>query len=146
MATTICGRRGLSVIVSALALVNAVGGCGKKPDPADTLSSAASDLATASLAAEAWVFHRTTNAFARNTLRDSRMSIADEQKILFTEAVPRVDTTTLRLTLDHAKNVLATMEQLIARQNVRAFPSALALLERDAKRVKEMSDSLEASQ
>ena len=143
MTTTI---RRLSVIVGTLALSNALGACRKNPDPADTLSSVASDLATASLAGEAWALHRTPNPFTRNTLRESRMSVADEQKILFTEAVPPVDTAALHVTLDHAKNVIATMEQLIARQNMESFPAALALLEHDSKRVKEVSDSLEASQ
>ncbi|MFN2603118.1 MAG: hypothetical protein ABR582_10230 [Gemmatimonadaceae bacterium] len=117
----------------------------KKPDPADTLSSVSSELATATIAAEAWVLHRTPNAFTRNELHDARMSVAQQQKTLFTEAVPPVDTTKLRLTLDHAKNVIATLEGLIAKQDAKSFPSVLTLLEQDAKDVKDMSDSLDPS-
>jgi hypothetical protein len=74
------------------------------------------------------------------------MSIADQQKILFTEAVPPVDTATLHSTLDHSKNVLATLEKLIARQEFQLFPPLLALLQNDADAVKQMSDSLEKRQ
>jgi hypothetical protein len=131
-------------LAAALAAAVGVAGCAKKPDPADTLSSVASELATASLAAHDWVLHRTPNPFTRNTLRDARMSVGDEQNILFTEAVPPVDTASLRASLDHAKDMLATMETLIARQDVRSFPAALVFFDQDAKKVKDMSDSLES--
>lgn len=130
---------------TAAALVQLLTGC-KKPDPAETLSSVASELATASLTANAWFKHRTPNPFTRSTLHDSRMSIADQEKTLFTEAVPPVDTASLRQSLDHAKNVIATLEQLIHQQNVIAFPAVLALLESDAKKVKDMSDRVDPSQ
>ncbi|HUQ21064.1 MAG TPA: hypothetical protein VM099_15700 [Gemmatimonadaceae bacterium] len=134
-------RRCLAAFTGALVITS----CGKKPDPADTLSSLASELATASMAGEAWVLHRTPNPFTRNTLRDARMNIAEQQNVLFSEAVPPVDTASLRTTLDHAKDMLATMEKLIAQQDVKSFPAALAFFEQDAKRVKDMSDSLEKS-
>jgi hypothetical protein len=131
---------------AAIGAALSLAGCGKKPDPANTLSSVASELATASMAGEAWVLHRTPNSFTANTLRDARMSVAEQQNLLFTEAVPPVDTATLRTTLDHAKDMLATMEALIGRQDVKSFPDALTFFEQDAKKVKDMSDSVEKSQ
>ena len=71
------------------------------------------------------------------------MSVGEQQKILFTEAAPPVDTSALRVSLNHAKDMLATMETLIARQDVRSFPAALVFFDEDAKRVKDMSDSVE---
>jgi hypothetical protein len=133
---TLCG-------LASIACFAASTGCWKKPDPADTLSSVSSELATASFAAHDWVNHRTPNPFTRNTLRDARMSIGDQQNILFTEAIPPVDTSALRALLDHAKDMLATMETLIAKQDVRSFPAALVFFDQDAKKVKDMSDSLE---
>lgn len=136
-------RRSLGAFIGAFFTITS---CGKKPDPADTLSSVASELATASIAGEAWVLHRTPNSFTSNTLRDSRMSIAEQQNVLFTEAVPPVDTASLRTTLDHAKDMIATMEKLIAQQDARSFRTALTFFEQDANKVKDMSDSLEKSQ
>lgn len=136
-------RRNLGALSGALLVITS---CGKKPDAADTLSSVASELATASIAGEAWVLHRTPNSFTSNTLRDSRMSIAEQQNVLFTEAVPSVDTASLRTTLDHAKDMLATMEKLIAQQDAKSFRGALTFFEQDANKVKDMSDSLEKSQ
>ena len=133
-------RRSLEALTGALLVVTS---CEKKPNPADTLSSVASELATASIAGEAWVLHRTSNSFTSNTLRDARMSIADQQNVLFTDAVPPVDTALLRTTLDHAKDMLATMEKLIAQQDARSFRTALTFFEQDANKVKDMSDSLE---
>lgn len=90
-------------------------GCSKEPDPAKTLQSVASWLATGALAAQEWVVHSTPNPFTRNTLRTARLAIADQQKILFTEAVPSVDTAELHTSLESAKNTMATLEQLIDR-------------------------------
>jgi hypothetical protein len=42
--------------------------------------------------------------------------------------------------------MLATMEALIGRQDVKSFPDALTFFEQDAKKVKDMSDSVEKSQ
>ena len=136
-------RRSFAALIGTAVIVTS---CAKKPDPADTLSSVASEMATASLAGRVWVKHRTPNSFTGNTLRDSRMSIAQQQNILFTEAVPPVDTAQLRASLDHAKDMLATMEKMIARQDIKSFPSALAFFEQDAKKVQDMSDSLEKKQ
>ncbi len=136
-------RRGFSVLIGTAVIATS---CGKKPDPADTLSSVSSEMATASLAGRVWLKHRTPNSFTGNTLSESRMNIAEQQNILFTEAVPPVDTAQLRSSLDHAKDMLATMEKLIARQDVKSFPAALAFFEEDAKKVQDMSDSLEKKQ
>lgn len=116
--------------------------CSRKPDPAETLKSVSSWLATASMAGDAWVVHSTPNPFTRNTLRRARLTVADEQEILFTKAVPPVDTASLRVSLDRAKNTLARMEQLIDAKDAMQFPPALALLKADAERVKKMSDSI----
>src|SRR5215210_4566947 len=67
-------------------------GCGRPPDPAKTLEQVASYLGTATLAGDAWIAHRTPNPFTRNTLRKARMNIAEQQVVLFGEAVPAVDT------------------------------------------------------
>jgi hypothetical protein len=121
-------------------------GCSKPPDPSDTLESVSSWLATASLAGEQWVVHSTPNPFTRNTIRTARHTVADQQKILFGEAVPAVDTADLHATLDRAKNTMATLEQLIDRGDARLFAARLVDLKRDADHVKQMSDSLKQSQ
>ena len=99
-------------------------------------------LATAALAGDAWVAHRTPNPFTRNTLREARMSIADQQAVLFSEAVPAVDTAALRASLQRSKNTLATMERLVDVANQPLFTAELAVLKLDAQRVKDMSDAL----
>lgn len=132
-----------ALAVSALLIVSA---CGKEPDPADTLKSVASWLATGTLAAQEWVIHSTPNPFTRNTLRSARLAIADQQEILFTRAVPPVDTASLRASLERAKNTMATMERLIDRGDAGLFAAQLATLKHEADRVKQMSDSLEQSQ
>jgi len=117
-------------------------GCGPPPDPSKTLEQVASYLATATLAGDAWIAHRTPNPFTRNTLREARMNIADQQLILFSEAVPAVDTTALRESLERSKNTLATMEQLVDVANQPLFTAELAVLKVDAQRVKDLSDAL----
>jgi len=135
-----------SIRIGWAAILLSAPACSKPPDPAETLKSVSSWLATASMAGDAWVVHSTPNPFTRNTLRRARLSVSDEQKILFTEAVPPVDTAALRASLDRAKNTLATMETLIDSKEVLQFPAALALLKSDAQRVKQMSDSINPGQ
>ncbi len=120
--------------------------CGSQPDPAKTLDSISSELATAALAGNAWAVHSTPTAFTRNTLLKARHAIADEQTLLFTQAVPSVDTAALRTSLESAKNTIATMERLLNRGDAEAFSARLATLKADANRVKKMSDSLDQSQ
>ena len=121
-------------------------GCAPPPDPSKTLEQVASYLATATLAGDAWIAHRTPNPFTRNTLRKARMSIADQQTVLFSEAVPAVDTTALRQSLQRSKNTLASMEQLVDVANQPLFTAQLAVLKIDAQRVKDMSDALQQRQ
>jgi hypothetical protein len=120
-------------------------GCSRPPEPPETLEQISSYLATAKLAGDAWIGHRTPNPFTRNTLRDTRMNIAEQQAVLFEDTVPAVDTAVLRESLRRAKNTLATMEQLVDVANQPRFTSELALLKADADRVKNMSDSLNQS-
>ena len=73
------------------------------------------------------------------------MHIADQQAVLFSEAVPAVDTTALRESLERSKNTLATMERIVDVANQPRFTTQLELLKADAERVKDMSDSLKQS-
>ena len=74
------------------------------------------------------------------------MSIADQQTVLFSAAVPAVDTTALRQSLQRSKNTLASMEQLVDVANQPLFTAQLAVLKIDAQRVKDMSDALQQRQ
>ena len=134
-------ERNVAMLAALLSLA-----CGRPPEPSETLEQVSSYLATATLAGDAWILHRTPNPFTRNTLRDARMNIAQQQAVLFSEAVPAVDTTVLRESLQRAKTTLATMERLANDANQSVFTTQLALLKADAKRVKDMSDSLKQSQ
>jgi hypothetical protein len=116
--------------------------CGKPPDASKSLEQVSSYLATATLAGDAWIAHRTPNPFTRNTLREVRMKVADQQTVLFSEAVPAVDTTALRESLQRSKNTLATMERLVDDANQPLFSAELNVLKVDAQRVKDMSDAL----
>ena len=135
-------RRGRRVVMLAVLLSLA---CSRPPEPPETLEQISSILATATLAGDAWIAHRTPNPFTRNALRDARMNVAQQQAVLFSDAVPAVDTAVLRESLQRSKNTLATMEQLVDVGNQPRFSTALALLKADAERVKDMSDSLKQS-
>jgi hypothetical protein len=134
-------RAKLTAVV-ALALITAC----KSPTPADEMDSILSWVGTAGMTGEAWLRHTTPDKYSRQTLDLADQTILQISGELLKSPPAAVDSGVLDSVITGARRHIAQMSRLVQAKNSPAFARELDSLLADQKMVKQLSDSIEASQ
>jgi hypothetical protein len=133
--------RAMRFLLIAVALATAC----KSPTPADQMDSILSWVGTAGTTGEAWLRHTTPDKYSAQTLQLSSETILQISTQLLKSPPPSVDSSALDSTITRTRQHIAEMARLIEAKNSSAFAQQLDSLRGDQKRVKQLSDSVEAS-
>jgi hypothetical protein len=128
--------------VAALALITAC----KSPTPADEMDSILSWVSTAAMAGEAWLRHTTPDKYSRETLDLADQTILQISSELLKSPPSAIDSSVLDSVITGARRHIAQMSRLVQAKNSPEFSHQLDSLLVDQKIVKQLSDSIEASQ
>jgi hypothetical protein len=126
----------------ALALVTSC----KSPTPADEMDSILSWVSTAGTAGEAWLRHTTPDKYTRETLELSDQTILEISSELLKSPPPSLDSLVLDTVVTRTRLHIAEMARLVEAKNSPEFARDLDSLRADEKLIKQLSDSIEASQ
>jgi hypothetical protein len=118
----------------------------KPPTPAEQLDSALSWVATARMAADAWLQHTTPDKYTRQTLEVSQQTLLKLGTDLLKAPVPGVDTASLASVLTRSRGHIGQMAALVAAKNSTGFRQQLDSLIADETLVKQFADSAESKQ
>jgi hypothetical protein len=134
--------RAIRSLLIAVALATAC----KSPTPADQMDSILSWVGTAGMTGEAWLRHTTPDKYSMQTLQLSSETILQISTQLLKSPPSSVDSSALDSTITRTREHIAQMARLIEAKNSPAFARQLDSLRADQKLVKQLSDSIEASQ
>ena len=119
-------------------------GC-KPPTPAEQMDAILSWVSTAGMAGDAWLRHTTPDKYTRQTLELSDQTLLDLGAQLL-KSPPPVDSAMLDSVLTRSRFHVAQMSRLVEEKNALDFKTQLDSLRLDEKLVKQLADSIEASQ
>ncbi len=142
--------------VIVMSCVSVLAGC-KAPDPAKELDSTLSWVATADLAAQAWLNHTTPESYTRQTLELSRSTlderldpllkaIADEPPSEKTASTFRNSAPAISLLVRHASATIGRMALLVTARDAPSLQKELSSLRVDESSLKSISDSVGGGQ
>ena len=118
----------------------------KAPTPADQMDSILSWIGTAGMTGEAWLRHTTPDKYSAQTLQLSSETILQISTDLLKSPPASVDSSALDSTITTTREHIDQMARLIQAKNSPAFARQLDSLRADQKIMKQLSDSIEASQ
>jgi hypothetical protein len=128
--------------IVAIALLTAC----KSSTPADEMDSILSWVGTAGTAGEAWLRHTTPDKYTRETLELSDQTILQISSELLKAPPPSIDSRVLDSVITQTRQHIAEMARLVQAKNSPEFASDLDSLRADQKFIKQLSDSIGASQ
>lgn len=124
-----------------------VASLGCKPPTADEqLDNVRSWLATADLAAQAWLNHTTPEKYTRQTLELSQKTVAQTGEDLMKSPPPGVDSASLDSLLTQSSGRVDEMRRLVLTRNAPALRTQLDSLRSEEKSVQEVADRLKSKQ
>ncbi len=137
--------------VIVMSFVAVLAGC-KAPDPAKELDSTLSWVATAGLAAQAWLNHTTPESYTRQTLELSRSTleeqldpllkaIADEPPSEKTASAFRNSAPAISRLVRHASATIGRMAVLVTARDAPSLQKELTSLRADESSLKSIADS-----
>ena len=134
------GTKPLAIVLLLFALA-----C-KPPSASEQMDSAVSWVASAGMAAEAWLRHATPDKYTKQTLDLSHDSLLDIGSSLFKSLPAGIDSATVDSALTRSSTHIGLMAQLVERKDSPDFRALLDSLYADERVVKQLSDSVEAKE
>ena len=120
-------------------------GC-KPPSAAEQMDSAVSWLATAGMAAEAWLRHASPDKYTKQTLELSHDSLLDIGSSLFKSLPAGIDSAAVDSALSRSTAHIGLMAQLVQQKDSPDFRALLDSLYADERVVKQLADKVEAKE